>query len=192
MKKYYRFMGWAILVLVLLMGCVFAYGWQREVPVEDKEKAENMESKVTNKEEPLPEPTAALENEVPAVEVPTVTPAAVESVEMASPHFEMREYRCDCAGYCDGWPARMHPELLEKIEALRCGLGCPVIITSGVRCELRNEEVGGVAWSFHKRGYGADLYCPGVSVGVVTQLASDVGLNVLPYYGSGYVHVEIV
>ena len=91
----------------------------------------------------------------------------------------------------DGWPCVVEPELLEKIEALRCYFGRPVIITSGVRCEARNEEVGGVSWSFHKRGCAADLYCPGVGVGDLAAGAKDCGLNVLPYYSSGYIHVEI-
>ena len=101
------------------------------------------------------------------------------------------EYQCDCAGYCGGWPCEMNPVLLDKIEALRCACGSPVIITSGVRCEARNDEVGGVPWSFHKRGGAADLYCPGVSVGDLAQMAQTLGMNVLPYYGSGYIHVEI-
>ena len=111
---------------------------------------------------------------------------------MATPHFAMDEYRCDCPDYCDGWPCAMELELLEKIEALRCYFGRPVIITSGVRCEARNEEVGGVSWSFHKRGCAADLYCPGIGVGDLAQTAKELGLNVLPYYGSGYIHVEII
>lgn len=110
---------------------------------------------------------------------------------MASEHFALWEYACDCAGDCDGYPHSMEPELLEKVEALRTGLGRPVIITSGVRCEARNEEVGGVSWSFHKRGAAADLYCPGVSVGEVAAAAQAVGLNILPHYSEGYVHVEI-
>ena len=110
---------------------------------------------------------------------------------MASAHFEMAEYQCDCAGLCDGWPARMNPVLLERIEALREYYGLPVVITSGVRCESRNTEVGGVAWSFHKRGDAADLYCPGVAVGDLAQTAKDLGMNVLPYYASGYIHVEV-
>lgn len=108
----------------------------------------------------------------------------------ASAHFLMEEYACDCDGYCDGWPAAMDPELLAMIEELRCACESPVIITSGVRCEARNEEVGGVAWSFHKRGHAADLYCPGMPVGQLAALAQDVGLNILPYYSSGYIHVE--
>ena len=85
----------------------------------------------------------------------------------------------------------MNPALLDKIEALRRACGSPVIITSGVRCKARNDEVGGVPWSFHKRGDAADLYCPGVPVGDLAQMAQTLGMNVLPYYGSGYLHVEI-
>ena len=104
--------------------------------------------------QPAPEQT------VPEPELPQQEPESA-----ASAHFEMAEYRCDCAGLCDGWPARMNPVLLDRIEALREYYGLPVVITSGVRCEDRNTEVGGVAWSFHERGDAADLYCPGVAVG---------------------------
>ena len=133
-------------------------------------------------------------------EVRAEEPGAVESPEpenppdgpvMATAHFARDEYRCDCAGYCDGWPCEMNPVLLNKIEALRCACGAPIIITSGVRCPARNAEVGGVSWSFHKRGDAADLYCPGVAVGDLAQMARAFGMNVLPYYGSGYIHVEI-
>ncbi|WP_133969569.1 YcbK family protein [Eubacterium limosum] len=110
---------------------------------------------------------------------------------MVSEHFARDEYRCDCAGSCDGFPAEPQPELVSRVEALRQAVGAPIIITSGVRCEKRNEEVGGVAWSFHKRGAAADLYSPGVPVGTLAALAKDCGLNILPYYSSGYVHVEI-
>ncbi|WP_195268395.1 D-Ala-D-Ala carboxypeptidase family metallohydrolase [Eubacterium sp. 1001713B170207_170306_E7] len=156
--------------------------------------------------EPAPAPpTAALQPtteqptqppEAPADPMPPEAPEAPApdpdpGPEMASEHFEMDEYRCDCAGLCDGWPARMNPVLLDRIEALRQYYGQPVIITSGVRCAPRNDEVGGVAWSFHKRGDAADLYCPGVAVGDLAQTAKALGMNVLPYYASGYIHVEV-
>ena len=139
---------------------------------------------------PVEEPAAMPEVPIKAPEE-TPDPVMPESEPvMASAHFAMEEYRCDCAGYCDGWPADMDPELLAMIEELRCACGSPVIITSGVRCSARNEEVGGVAWSFHKRGHAADLYCPGMPVGQLAALAQGVGLNILPYYSSGYIHVE--
>ena len=145
-------------------------------------------------EQAIQEPEQPAEPEIPAEGQENAEAPEPEEPEplMASPHFAMAEYRCDCAGYCDGWPCEMRSELLEKIEALRCWYDQPVIITSGVRCAARNEEVGGVSWSFHKRGCAADLYCPGVGVGDLTQTAQKLGMNVLPYYSSGYVHVEVL
>ncbi|WP_133965479.1 YcbK family protein [Eubacterium limosum] len=143
-------------------------------------------------EQTLKAPPAEPEIPAGATEEPKAPEPEEREPLMASPHFAMEEYRCDCTGYCDGWPCAMRPELLEKIEALRCSYERPIIITSGVRCEARNEEVGGVSWSFHKRGCAADLYCPGIGVGDLAQTAKELGLNVLPYYGSGYIHVEII
>ena len=148
-------------------------------------------------------PPPSLTEEAPVEEAPAPeslepeTPAQPQSgvLEqqslMVSEHFARDEYRCDCQGSCDGFPAEPEPELVRRVEALRQAVGAPVIITSGVRCGPRNEEVGGVAWSFHKRGAAADLYSPGVPVGTLAALAKDCGLNILPYYRDGSVHVEI-
>ena len=109
----------------------------------------------------------------------------------ASAHFLMDEYACDCAGYCDGWPADMDPELLEKIEALRCCFNRPIIITSGVRCERRNAEVGGIENSWHLSGHAADLYCPGVPCDEVAWVARELGLGVIEYPDQQFDHCEI-
>ena len=158
-----------------------------EAPEEERPEPELPEPMPETPEPPgerpgdIPEP--------PEEELSVPEPEISGSV-MASSHFAMTEYRCDCPGYCDGWPTAMDPELLAMIEDLRNACGSPVIITSGVRCERRNDEVGGVSWSFHKRGHAADLYCPGMPVGQLAALAQSVGLNILPYYSSGYIHVE--
>ena len=178
MKNHYkRISRRLILSILILISCVFLTSLC-VAPEEGRE--------------PVPEASAGPATpEMP--QEPEVPELAEEALPlMATPHFTMEEYRCDCPGYCDGWPCAMEPELLEKIEALRCYFGRPVIITSGVRCEARNEEVGGVSWSFHKRGCAADLYCPGVGVGDLAAGAKDCGLNILPYYSSGYIHVEII
>lgn len=138
-----------------------------------------------------PEPPGERPEDIPEPPEEELAEPEIPGPVMASAHFAMAEYRCDCPGYCDGWPTAMDPELLAMIEDLRNACGSPVIITSGVRCERRNDEVGGVSWSFHKRGHAADLYCPGMPVGQLAALAQGVGLNILPYYSSGYVHVEI-
>ncbi|MSS93104.1 peptidase M15 [Eubacterium sp. BL-380-WT-2B] len=166
-----------ILSIMLLVSCVFFIGMSFG-PEEAADKA--------------PPPTVsetATQASEPTVSAPETEPPP--DGPWASAHFLMDEYACDCAGYCDGWPTEMNPELLERVEALRMACGRPVIITSGVRCAARNAEVGGVAWSFHKKGLAADLYCPGMGVGDLAERAQETGLNILPYYSSGYIHVEL-
>lgn len=153
--------------------------------------AKRPETETAASEPPEPLPPEALTAGPEEAPMPPPEPDPPPAPVMATAHFARDEYQCDCAGYCGGWPCEMNPALLDKIEALRCACGSPVIITSGVRCEARNDEVGGVPWSFHKRGDAADLYCLGVPVGDLAQMAQALGMNVLPYYGSGYIHVEI-
>ncbi|QCT70716.1 YcbK family protein [Eubacterium maltosivorans] len=190
MKNIYKTISQRLILSVLLLvSCVFLIGLSLRA---EEEPVPTAEQAVGEPEQELPAepeaPAGVPEDAPPPAEK---VPEAETPVLMATAHFAMEEYRCDCAGYCGGWPCEMRPELLEKIEALRCYFGRPVIITSGVRCEARNAEVGGVAWSFHMRGCAADLYCPGVAVGELAGAAKDVGLNVLPYYAHGYIHVEI-
>lgn len=148
---------------------------------------------------PAPTPTTEVAPEVedadvlvkpqqPAQDAPL--PEGATEIPMASAHFAMAEYACDCDGYCDGWPSPMDEALLERIEVLRESLGAPVIITSGVRCPRRNAEVGGIEYSRHLSGHAADLYCPSVSIETVAQIAGSLGLTVIPYYDQGFIHVE--
>lgn len=194
MQKFYR----RILIFVVLAVCLVVGDAVVQVCCLDGLEAvgpEKSEEKVagppeTEETDTVPsEPEARPEELAPAAPEPE---EPEEEVPMASEHFSLSEYACDCAGYCSGFPVMPDPELTARVEALRCACGRPVILTSGVRCALRNEEVGGVSWSFHKRGHAADLYCPGVAVGDLAALAKEVGLNVLPYYNSGYVHVELM
>ncbi|SDO62162.1 Peptidase M15 [Eubacterium maltosivorans] len=186
MQKFYR----RILIVMGLTACLLVGAAAVQVRCLEGPAADAREETEARTAEPaltgepaVPEPEETLQEE--AVTAEPETP-------MASEHFGLWEYACDCAGYCSGFPAMPDPELTVRVEALRCACGRPVILTSGVRCGPRNEEVGGVSWSFHKRGRAADLYCPGVGVGDLAALAKGVGLNVLPYYSSGYVHVELV
>lgn len=188
MKKAKAMVTGTLAVLCLLTSVVFLGSFSVREPDHEPDLPQ---ADVEAWEVPEPSATPELTPELTAEE-----PADREQEEtgqpvMATAHFAMEEYRCDCDGYCSGWPCPMNPALLDKIEALRGVFGQPVIITSGVRCEARNAEVGGVAWSFHMRGCAADLYCPGVAVGEMAGAAKDVGLNVLPYYAHGYIHVEI-
>ena len=50
--------------------------------------------------------------------------------------------------------------LCKKIlQPVREKFGKPILITSGYRCELLNQKVGGVQNSQHKYGEAADIIC---------------------------------
>ena len=171
------------LTIFILVTCVFfsSPNFRPEAP-------ETQQTQVSDPELPQePEtPTDKAVIDHPLPEDPILTDGP-----WASAHFLMEEYACDCAGYCDGWPAGMAPELLEQVEALRCALGQPLIITSGVRCEARNAEVGGIENSWHLSGHAADLYCPGVPYDEVAATARALGLGVIEYPYQQFDHVEI-
>ncbi len=146
-------------------------------PQDEQEKPEN----------PDPEPTPPGEANPKEEEL---LPEGITHTPMASEHFAMAEYACDCDGYCDGWPTPMDAQLLADIETLRNTLGAPVIITSGLRCPQRNAEVGGIENSRHLYGHAADLYCPAVSIKTVAEVAANLGLTVITYYDQGFIHVQ--
>lgn len=140
---------------------------------------------------------------VPEVESNQSNQSNQSNDDMASEHFAWSEFECDCAkpqysfiGGCDGFPETdyldhsMSPELIQKIEQLRVNINAPITVNSGVRCEKCNSYWGGVPDSLHKLGEAADLYCPSLSVDELADAALAVGLGVIRYYSSQFVHVQ--
>ena len=78
-------------------------------------------------------------------------------------YFSRREFQCKCGRYCDGFPAEPNRLLIEQAEIVREHFGAPVHVTSGVRCEAHNANVGGVAGSRHKTGKAMDFRVEGQS-----------------------------
>ena len=69
-------------------------------------------------------------------------------------------------------PQELIPRLLmvaEMLERIRSTLNCPVIVTSGYRCERLNMAVGGSSTSDHPRGHAADIVSP--RYGTATEVA---------------------
>lgn len=80
-----------------------------------------------------------------------------------SSHFKKTEFKCGCRGkYCSGYPATVSSKLLKILEGLRSFYGKPITVTSGIRCNTYNRQVGGVSNSPHKYGKAADIYIPGI------------------------------
>lgn len=125
----------------------------------------------------------------------TADPApAFDPQEQVTEHFNMQEFKCECGGkYCDGFPVPMNRTLIEKLEQVRKDLGIPLVVTSGVRCEILNAEVGGVPDSYHKLGRAADIAvyaANGYTVDAVADAGERYGLKTIRYYDRSFVHFQ--
>lgn len=78
--------------------------------------------------------------------------------------FDREEFRCTCGGRgCSGFPAEPAQRLVRNAESIRKHFNKPVIVSSGVRCQLRNAELpGSAANSLHMRGKAMDFCVRGV------------------------------
>ena len=52
------------------------------------------------------------------------------------------------------------PLLVEMLDEARQFAGIPFVITSGLRTQERNSEVGGAPTSAHLTGHAVDIRCP--------------------------------
>lgn len=114
--------------------------------------------------------------------------------EQVTEHFNMCEFQCECGGrYCDGFPVAVNRILIEKLEMTRQFLDIPLVISSGVRCEDLNREVGGVWDSYHKLGRAADVLVyesNGYSVDEVADAGEKSGLKTIRYHDQRFVHFQ--
>ena len=106
-------------------------------------------------------------------------------------YFKYSEFTCHCGcGY-----NRVDIRLVNILDNIREHYGKPVIITSGVRCEKHNREVGGVEGSWHTKRKAADFYINGVSSSELNRYCSilrDQGVLRYCYaIDSGAVHIDI-
>lgn len=81
------------------------------------------------------------------------------------PNFTREEFRCTCGGRgCNGFPAEPRERLVRNAQAARTHFGKAAIVSSGVRCKLRNSELpGSAANSLHLSGRAMDFCIQGVS-----------------------------
>lgn len=98
-------------------------------------------------------------------------------------------------------PRELVPRLVmvaEMLERIRSTLGCPVIVTSGYRCERLNLAVGGATTSDHPQGHAADIVAPGFGnawqvANTLAPLVSVLGIGQLileGVRGKQWVHVS--
>jgi hypothetical protein len=79
-------------------------------------------------------------------------------------HFDPEEIRCKCNGkYCNGFPHKMQPLVMQIAERARQWSGHPIQVISGLRCETHNRNEKGVKNSQHMYGEALDVYFYGVT-----------------------------
>ncbi|MGV8905543.1 MAG: D-Ala-D-Ala carboxypeptidase family metallohydrolase [Acetobacterium sp.] len=107
-------------------------------------------------------------------------------------HFNRQEFKCCCEErYCNGFPHEMNRELIKRLEAVRQELNTAIIVTSGVRCQTRNQEVGGIPESKHLIGHAVDCYVPRFCIETLADAARNQNLGVILYEAQGFCHLEI-
>lgn len=112
-------------------------------------------------------------------------------MNMISEHFSEREFMCKCYRHT-GLDHVIDKRLVDVLEQIRERVGEPVFILSGYRCPEHNAEVGGVSNSQHLFGTAADIYCDGVSVERLAEIAEECGADGIGrYYEQGFVHVDV-
>lgn len=77
-------------------------------------------------------------------------------VKKYTKNFKLEEFKCKCGKYCTGYPAALDIQYLKNLQKVRNKFGS-VKITSAMRCNTHNANVGGSSGSRHKLGKAADI-----------------------------------
>lgn len=107
-------------------------------------------------------------------------------------YFKRSEFACPC-GRCGGFPVEPNETMVRMCDNIRRKAGRPMTITSGVRCQVHNDELpGSVPNSLHVQGRAADFVITGVPQSRCLQLANEEQNKNYAYAISGgsAVHVD--
>lgn len=109
-------------------------------------------------------------------------------------HFKRDEMKCRCGGkYCNGFPAEPSEKLMKLADRVREHFNAPAIVSSGVRCEKHNANVGGVANSRHKLGTAMDFCIKDMPSSIVLAYVQAQSETNYAYAIDGsYVHMDVV
>lgn len=103
------------------------------------------------------------------------------------PNFSPAEIACRGTGQI-----KLHPEALDKLQALRDRLGKPLIIRSAYRSPEHNRAVGGAKASKHMDGTAFDIAMVNHDPVAFETAARAVGFLGFGYYPrSGFMHIDL-
>ena len=87
---------------------------------------------------------------------------------------------------------KLHPDALDKLQALRDRLGKPLILRSAYRSSEHNRAVGGAKASKHMDGTAFDIAMSNHDPAVFEAAAREVGFLGFGFYPrSGFIHVDL-
>lgn len=109
-------------------------------------------------------------------------------------YFKLSEMKCRCDGkYCNGFPVEPSKKLMKLADRVREHFGAPAIVSSGVRCDVHNNNVGGVPNSRHKLGTAMDFCIKGKTAAEVLEYVQKQSDTHYAYNIDGtYVHMDVV
>ena len=103
------------------------------------------------------------------------------------PNFSPAEIACRGTGQI-----KLHPEALDKLQALRDRLGKPLIVRSAYRSPEHNRAVGGAKSSKHMDGTAFDIAMANHDPVAFEAAAREVGFLGFGFYPrSGFIHVDL-
>jgi len=103
------------------------------------------------------------------------------------PNFSPAEIACRGTGQI-----RLHPEALDKLQALRDALGKPLIVRSAYRSPKHNRAVGGAPASKHMDGTAFDVAMANHDPAAFEAAARAVGFLGFGFYPrSGFIHIDL-
>ena len=103
------------------------------------------------------------------------------------PDFSPAEIACRGTGQL-----KLHPEALDKLQALRDRLGKPLIVRSAYRSPEHNRNVGGAPRSKHMDGTAFDIAMSNHDPAAFEAAARDVGFLGFGFYPrSGFIHIDL-
>lgn len=106
-------------------------------------------------------------------------------------YFKRAEFRCPCPR-CGGFPAEPDEQLVKLADQVRGHFGVPATVSSGVRCQAHNAEVGGVSSSRHLLGKAVDFSLRGLSSDTVLGYVGKLpGVHYAYAIDGSYVHMDV-
>lgn len=108
-------------------------------------------------------------------------------------YFKKSEFKCKCGGkYCNGFPAEPEEKLVKVADRVRAHFGNKIVVSSGVRCEKHNANVGGVSGSRHRLGKAMDFCVSGFSASAVLDyVQKQPEIRYAYAIDSNYVHMDV-